>query len=174
METPSAAGRCATRGHRGLSNVPVPPQHVAGLGAALLLGRRGAAAGRHPAPLRARAAGVVLAGTGVLLAVTAWRAARPVQLAHPQALVVSGPYRHSRNPMYLAWMLLHAGIGTAAGSGWTALTLPAAALLVHREILGEERRLIEEFGSPYADYAARTPRYLRLGTTQNDPFGRDG
>lgn len=117
---------------------------------------------------------MVLAGTGVLLAVTAWRAARPVQLAHPQALVVSGPYRHSRNPMYLAWVLLHAGIGTAAGSGWTALTLPAAALLVHREILGEERRLVEEFGSLYADYAARTPRYLRLGTTQNDPFGRDG
>lgn len=116
----------------------------------------------------------MLGGTGVLLAAAARWAARPVNLAHPRALVVSGPYKHGGNPMYLAWLLLHAGTGTAAGSGWVALTLPAAALLVHREIRGEERRLREGFGSEYANYAARTPRYLGRRTTQNHPFGRDG
>ena len=167
METPSAAARW----RRGLSNVPVPPQHLAGLGAAVLLGRLGATHRPRPA---ASASGALLAGSGVLLAACAWRAAGPVLLADPAALVVSGPYRRSRNPMYLAWLLFHAGIGTAVRGGWVALSLPVAALLVHRDVLAEERRLLEAFGSQYSHYAARTPRYLRLGTTQKNPFGRDG
>lgn len=172
MEPGSAAvdNRIA-RWRRGLSNVPVPVPHLAGLGAAVLLGRLGAAHRQTPA---AAACGMLLAGSGVLLAAAAWRAARPVDLACPQALVVSGPYRLSRNPMYLAWLLFHAGTGIAAGSDWTALTLPAAALLVHRAIRDEERRLLEEFGSRYAHYAACTPRYLRLCTTPKNPCARDG
>ncbi|MDQ0093779.1 methyltransferase family protein [Paeniglutamicibacter psychrophenolicus] len=168
--SPAADSRSA-RWRRGLSNVPVPVPHLAGVGAAVLLGRLGATPRQPPA---AAACGTLLAGSGVLLAAAAWRAARPVDLARPQVLVVSGPYRLSRNPMYLAWLLFHAGAGTAAGSGWTALTLPAAALLVHRAIRDEERRLLEEFGSRYEHYAACTPRYLRLRTTQKNPFGRDG
>lgn len=167
----SAADSRGARWRRGLSNVPVPVPHLAGLGAAVLLGRCGTAHRQAPAAV---ACGTLLVGSGVLLAAAAWVAARPVDLARPQALVVSGPYRLSRNPMYLAWLLVHAGAGAAAGSGWTALTLPAAALLVHRAIRYEEQRLLEEFGSRYAHYAARTPRYLRLRATQKYPISRDG
>ncbi|MFL4476514.1 methyltransferase family protein [Paeniglutamicibacter sp. MACA_103] len=169
----AAAGNSGIRWRRGLSNVPVPPQHLVGVAAAVLLGRCGAVL-RRPAAAPVRAAGLLLAGAGVLLAGSAWRAARPVLLAQPRALVVAGPYRHSRNPMYLAWLLLHAGVGIAAGSGWVVLSLPAAAFLMHRDILDEERRLLEAFGSEHANYAARTPRYLCRSTTQNHPLGRDG
>lgn len=61
-------------------------------------------------------------------------------------LVTTGPYAVSRNPMCLAWALIHLGVGVGIGSAWTVVTLPAAVVRIDREIAREERWLAVRFG----------------------------
>ena len=76
-------------------------------------------------------------------------------------LIVAGPYRWTRNPMYVGMSLVQLGIGLAANNLWISiLTLPAL-LIVHRiAVLPEERYLASRFGEPYAAFCARVRRYV--------------
>lgn len=77
------------------------------------------------------------------------------------ALATSGPYRHSRNPIYVAMTLLHLGVGLAAGSLWVvALAAPALLLVQFGVIRREERYLTEKFGPAYRDYKHSVRRWL--------------
>jgi protein-S-isoprenylcysteine O-methyltransferase Ste14 len=63
--------------------------------------------------------------------------------------------------MYVAWTaVLHVGAALATGSAWVVTTVPAAAGLVHREILREERELSEALGEEFWRYRVAVPRYL--------------
>jgi protein-S-isoprenylcysteine O-methyltransferase Ste14 len=104
---------------------------------------------RLPFPARVR----VVAGACTV-------AAGAVDLAEPTALVTAGPYAASRHPMYLAWALLHAGVGLLSGSAWVVVTLPAAAGWVHAEAVSEERSLAARFPAEFARYRAAVPRYV--------------
>lgn len=77
------------------------------------------------------------------------------------AIVVSGPFRLSRNPIYVALVLSLAATALALGSPWY---LGAAALLFALLDLGvvraEERYLAARFGAPYLAYRARVRRWL--------------
>ena len=76
-------------------------------------------------------------------------------------LVESGPYRFTRNPMYLGFLLLFAGIGLLASLDWTLPLLPALWLaLQHGVVLREEAYLARKFGAEYAEYRRRTRRWL--------------
>jgi protein-S-isoprenylcysteine O-methyltransferase Ste14 len=76
-------------------------------------------------------------------------------------LILAGPYRWTRNPMYVGMTLVELGIGVAANNLWISiLTLPAL-LMVHRiAVLPEERYLASRFGEPYAAFRARVRRYV--------------
>jgi protein-S-isoprenylcysteine O-methyltransferase Ste14 len=76
-------------------------------------------------------------------------------------LVFAGPYRFTRNPMYVGMTLLTVGLGAAFATLW-ALPLALVALgAVHvSAVLPEERYLAAKFGAPYLDYQARVRRYL--------------
>jgi protein-S-isoprenylcysteine O-methyltransferase Ste14 len=139
-----------------LSNVPVPEAYLTVLATACLLERR------RPLPLPppARGAGPVLVCAGGWLALAATRAAGAVDLADPDRLVVTGPYGHTRHPMYLAWGLVYAGAVLAAGSGWGLILAPAAAVWVATEAAAEERRLAARFPRSYALYRERVPRFV--------------
>jgi len=77
------------------------------------------------------------------------------------ALVTSGIYRWTRNPMYLGMSLILGGIGLAAGSLWFLIALPIAMIAVTKlAIEREERYLAQLFGQPYLDYKARVRRWL--------------
>lgn len=106
---------------------------------------------------------VGLAATSLGVALAAWSVAetRAVRLDDPASLVVTGPYARSRNPMYLAWDLVHLGVGVLVRSGWTLALLPPAAACLDREIRAEERVLSDRFGDAYGRYLATVPRYLR-------------
>ena len=81
--------------------------------------------------------------------------------APPQHLVVSGPYRYSRNPMYLAVLCTVAG--WAIGYRSSAIGLYALGLLIafHLRILWhEEPFLARTHGEEWLVYAARVPRWL--------------
>ncbi|HEX6353331.1 isoprenylcysteine carboxylmethyltransferase family protein [Actinophytocola sp.] len=134
--------------------MPIPSEHLVGIAAALVLDR-------GPTTPARRLVGWSLAAAGVVLAARCVRVAGRVHLAAPDDLVTAGPYAVSRNPMYLAWALLHLGVGLAAGSRWTLVTLPAACGWTHAEVLREERALTERFGTRYRTYRTTVPRYLR-------------
>ena len=76
-------------------------------------------------------------------------------------LVTSGPYRFSRNPMYLAFVLIQIGIGLALSSWWLFITLPPAWIMLRwGAIAREEQYLTEVFGDEYLDYKTAVRRWL--------------
>ncbi len=77
------------------------------------------------------------------------------------ALITAGPYRYSRNPMYLALALVYAGIGIAADGPWTlALLVPLMVVMHYGVIIREERYLERKFADAYRRYKATTRRWL--------------
>lgn len=77
------------------------------------------------------------------------------------ALLTGGPYRFTRNPMYLGMLLALAGIAILLGtlSPWFALPL-FAAIIDWRFIRPEEAMLRERFGAEFDDYARRVRRWI--------------
>ncbi|MES1155185.1 MAG: isoprenylcysteine carboxylmethyltransferase family protein, partial [Pseudorhodoplanes sp.] len=75
-------------------------------------------------------------------------------------LVTGGLYAWVRNPMYVGFGFITAGLAVAFGSDWTFVLMLPAAILLHRGVvLREERYLEAKFGEPYRQYMARVPRY---------------
>ncbi|NQV80495.1 MAG: isoprenylcysteine carboxylmethyltransferase family protein [Alphaproteobacteria bacterium] len=109
---------------------------------------------------------------GVLIALSvalvAWavthflRAKTHVDVRKPAtALVTGGPYRLSRNPMYLAMTLLYAGFAVTFSLPITlTLLIPCLVLLHHGVISREETYLERKFGDEYRAYKARVRRWL--------------
>ena len=77
------------------------------------------------------------------------------------AVVMSGPFRISRNPLYLALNLAFLGLTLAMNSWWGVVALAVLLPLMHfGVILREERYLERKFGESYLRYKARVRRYL--------------
>ncbi len=107
-----------------------------------------------------RLAGYPLIAAGTILVMWSLEAAGRADLDHPNCLVTTGPYAVSRNPMYAGWALLHLGAAVTCRSVPMLAAFPAAAALVHRTVLREERELGERFGDEFGLYRAAVPRYL--------------
>lgn len=76
-------------------------------------------------------------------------------------LVTEGPFRLSRNPMYLGLVAIAAGLTLATGVAANAwVTVAFAIWLNHAYVLPEERFLRERFGAAFDSYARRVPRWL--------------
>jgi protein-S-isoprenylcysteine O-methyltransferase Ste14 len=77
------------------------------------------------------------------------------------ALVLTGPYRHTRNPMYVAMTLLTAGMGLWLNTWWVFLLLVPALVAVDRFVIArEEAYLRRRFGSEYDAFTRRVRRWL--------------
>ena len=89
-------------------------------------------------------------------------AGTPVPARKPTTVIVrTGPYRFSRNPIYLAFSLLQLGIAIWVNSLWLLATLVGAVALIHYVvILREEQYLERRFGAQYLDYKASVRRWL--------------
>jgi protein-S-isoprenylcysteine O-methyltransferase Ste14 len=78
-----------------------------------------------------------------------------------RAMIEEGPYRLSRNPLYVGMLALYLGIALAAPTLWGIGFFPLAVLLVRwGAIRPEERYLHERFGASYDDYTRRVRRWL--------------
>lgn len=76
-------------------------------------------------------------------------------------IVWRGPFKISRNPMYLQMVLVCIGMSVLLGNIWILLLTPICAWVLHRfAILPEERYLEEKFGDAYRDYKARVRRWF--------------
>ncbi len=77
------------------------------------------------------------------------------------AVVTSGPYRVTRNPMYLGLTVAYLGAGLVLGSWWPLAGLPVIVLLVDRLVIArEETYLRSRFGADYAAFCRRTRRWV--------------
>lgn len=119
--------------------------------------------------LPANVAGAVclaLAGALVCLAgVRSFRRAKttvnPMKLDSASALVASGIYSYSRNPMYLGFVLILLGWALLLSNVLALLLLPAFVLYMSRfQIRPEERALVSLFGTDYRAYQASVRRWL--------------
>ncbi len=112
-------------------------------------------------------------GVGIILAILAlatigWAALelrRARTTIRPDAgattLVTSGPFRFSRNPIYLADCLGLLGLGLILHVPWIALMVPVfAGLVTWLAIKPEEQHLEINFGQAYRDYKHSTRRWL--------------
>ncbi len=110
--------------------------------------------------------GIVLFGLGIGLSVTCIAHLRRLGTdfrTHKPAstLVTDGPYRVSRNPIYIALSLVHIGIAVAVDSPWMlAMLIPALAVVRIGVIAREERYLEARFGDDYRRYRASVRRWL--------------
>jgi protein-S-isoprenylcysteine O-methyltransferase Ste14 len=77
------------------------------------------------------------------------------------AIVQDGPYRFTRNPMYLSLCVLQVSLGFLVG-GWTiiACVVPLALVLHFGVILREERYLERKFGALYIQYRNGVRRWI--------------
>src|SRR5689334_1851447 len=77
------------------------------------------------------------------------------------AMVEEGPYRLSRNPLYVGLLALYLGLALLAPTFWGLVLFPVAVLLVlWGAIRPEERFLHARFGASYDDYTRRVRRWL--------------
>ncbi len=85
----------------------------------------------------------------------------PLRPAATSALVVSGVYRLTRNPMYLGLLLVLVAWATFLANGVAYLLAPLFVLYIGRfQIVPEERMLADKFGTDFAAYRARVRRWL--------------
>jgi protein-S-isoprenylcysteine O-methyltransferase Ste14 len=76
-------------------------------------------------------------------------------------IVVEGPYRFTRNPLYVASALIYAGIAVRLNGLWAALLLPLVLGVVDRGVIEREERYLErKFGEEYLRYKAQVRRWI--------------
>ena len=112
------------------------------------------------------AVGIVLVVIAVGLFVSSVRtfkkAGTPVPGDMPTTLIVrAGPYRFSRNPIYVAFTLLQIGVAAWVNSAAVLImALPALSLMALVVIPREERYLEEKFPAEYLPYKREVRRWL--------------
>ena len=150
-----------------LTRLPPPLVFALPLIVGILLERRLPLLATHPAWAPGlRWGGIVLVLLGVahaLPSVALFIRTHTTIIPHHQstALVTRGPYRWTRNPMYVSLVLFYVGVAALFGSLWPLLFLPLPVLIVHFAVIPmEERQLETVFGQQYKDYKTRVRRWL--------------
>jgi len=111
---------------------------------------------------------VIIAGAGLVFlaaALRTWAAAYlrseivHDSVQHSDALVADGPFRHVRNPLYLANLPMAAGIGVLASRLGFLFLIATSCLFLYRLILREEGALRQSQGESYRGYLKAVPRF---------------
>ncbi len=120
--------------------------------------------GTLPPAARAAAWGLLgawagLAGSAVFLFRRAGTTPNPTKPT--TAIVVHGPYRFTRNPMYVGLVALYLGLTIFVNSLWPLALLPVVVALVQRHVIAREEAYLEaKFGDEYRAYKDRVRRWL--------------
>jgi protein-S-isoprenylcysteine O-methyltransferase Ste14 len=113
-----------------------------------------------------RAGGALFVGAGVGLCIWSIALFRQAQtslvpIKSSTALVITGPYRLTRNPMYLGLLLVYMGVALWSQVLWALLLAPGVIIVIqHQVIVREERYLEGTFGAAYLGYRRRVRRWL--------------
>lgn len=117
--------------------------------------------GHVAASLLALVAGVLISAAGVMQFRRARTTVNPMTPGASSALVVSGVYRWTRNPMYLGFLIALAAWALFLANPLSAAVLPLFALYMNRfQIAPEERALQARFGQQFESYRRSVRRWL--------------
>ena len=117
-------------------------------------------------PIESVIAGNALMVIGFVIPVLgAWEMYKARTTIHPggsaSALVTSGVYRRTRNPMYLSFLFFIIGIGLTFANPWMILLAPLLLLYVQERIIKrEESYLTQRFGPAYVEYRKKVRRWI--------------
>ncbi|HET8599236.1 MAG TPA: isoprenylcysteine carboxylmethyltransferase family protein [Segeticoccus sp.] len=145
-------------------HVPPPVLYAVPFAALSLLGR--ALPLRLPGGRATRSGGFALVAAGLALGVTGARTILGHDSSiHPDGevstIVRDGPYRFSRNPIYLGLTLVYTGGALAQRSALPLFGLPGVLVAMQNLVIQrEEHYLRERFGSAYTSYCAQVRRWL--------------
>jgi protein-S-isoprenylcysteine O-methyltransferase Ste14 len=98
-----------------------------------------------------------------LISVTTFLIAKttPVPYRRAATLVTWGPYRLSRNPMYVGVTLIYLGVAALRAVLWPVLLLPVPLLVLNYVVIPQEESMLRAaFGAAYERYCARVRRWL--------------
>jgi protein-S-isoprenylcysteine O-methyltransferase Ste14 len=84
----------------------------------------------------------------------------PGMTTTPQRIVAQGPYRYTRNPMYLGHLIFMLGLALMFWSWFGLVLFVARAAWFQHRVLGDEARLAATFGADYAAYRAQVKRWI--------------
>jgi protein-S-isoprenylcysteine O-methyltransferase Ste14 len=104
-----------------------------------------------------------IAGTTVISAVSAMRKQHTnIDPSQPTtALVVEGPFKVSRNPLYLSMTFFFIGLSMLRNTLWTLLLMPITLLIMRKGVIErEERYLTRKFGDQYTQYQTQVRRWI--------------
>ena len=110
--------------------------------------------------------GIAFSAAAFILAFLGFRELKRHQTSprpdHPSsAVVTSGPYRFTRNPLYVSLSLLHLGIGLWTNILWVVLMLIPAWLVVTTQVIAREEAYLERaFGEDYLSYKRTVRRWI--------------
>ena len=117
-----------------------------------------------PSP-RALVIGALVAIIGLLI--RAWASG---YLKKNLELTVTGPYAHTRNPLYLGTFIMGGGIALASGAWWFAVVYVALYLLIYVPVMiAEAQTLNQLFAGEYPDYSREVPLFLPRATAYQSP-----
>jgi protein-S-isoprenylcysteine O-methyltransferase Ste14 len=122
--------------------------------------------GLGSANARALAAGGSLALVGLALFAVSVRefrrAGTSVVPGEPSTVLLEGgPYRYTRNPIYISFVIFYFGLAIMLTSAWMlVLLIPVLIILQRGVVKREEAYLQAKFGAAYGKYQARVPRWL--------------
>jgi protein-S-isoprenylcysteine O-methyltransferase Ste14 len=104
-------------------------------------------------------AGISLSLSGIIMFRRHRTAVNPTRPA--STVVTTGPYRFTRNPMYLGLAVFSVGVALLLDTWWALIALPFVLFVVNRAVIArEERYLASAFGAEYDAYRAATRRWL--------------
>ncbi len=121
-------------------------------------------------PRTVRGIGLTLGSTGISMGLTVLitgfrqmnKAQTNINPTHPATTIVTeGPFRFTRNPLYLGMTLIYVGITFLVNSSWMIIILPGVLSLMNIGVIAREERYLEgKFGAQYLDYKQRVRRWL--------------
>jgi protein-S-isoprenylcysteine O-methyltransferase Ste14 len=107
---------------------------------------------------------VLIAGGAGLFGGAIWtmrtHGKHPAHADEPPDVITDGPFRVSRNPIYVGHSLVHVGASLLVNSVWPLVTLLPLLVYLRRVVRREERRLSALFGEEYDRYRQRVRRWL--------------
>lgn len=78
----------------------------------------------------------------------------------PDRIIATGPYRYTRNPMYLGHLIFMLGLAVTFRSWFALILFALRAVWFHRRVLHDEARLQTKFGASYAAYRSQVKRWI--------------
>ncbi len=114
----------------------------------------------------ARVLGGISVIASIMLVVSAFREMRlaktsPNPTQPVTSLVTGGPFRFTRNPIYVSFTLFYGGIALLLNALWVLLLLPLALLLIQFRVINREEHYLEQkFGKEYLSYKEEVRRWI--------------